>query len=310
MVNSQDNRLRLCIVVLNYNTPELTSSTIRKLLAQIDPIEHAIIIVDNCSNDESVEHLNRLVSSHKKYQISLIENLKNGGFASGMNVGINAIDAEFYLLLNSDAYPEKCAIKALVHCGVNNPQSVIYPRLQFPDGTQQINYFKDHTYASEVIHAARTGFVTALLTRWDIPSADPKLFNVEWVSFASVLIPKVLLDRFGLLDENFFLYFEDAEYCRRVRQRGVRLVWAQDSHFVHLRGKSSSVKTNIRTMERLPGYYYRSRSYYFQKCYGCYGLYIANLFWYLGRSISLCRELVRNKTQHLPQHAHKDIWQK
>lgn len=310
MIKTINKRLTLSIIVLNYKTPELTSNAVLRLIPEIDRDDHGIVIVDNLSNDGSCECFAKLALDNKDYNIKVVANEENGGFSYGMNSGIKAVEAEFYILLNSDAYPRKNAIKNLLEGAKTSPSSIIYPRLEWDDGTAQRNYFKDHSYLSQIIDAASFSPITALLKNWDVPSADPEFSNVEWVSFACVLIPNTVLDRYGLLDEDFFLYYEDSEYCRRVRLKGVSFVHIANSKFVHFRGKSSPVKSNMSTRARLPTYYYQSRSRYFKKRNKNFGLLLANTSWYLGRCVSIVREILGKKRPHLPQFAHKDIWHK
>ena len=308
-VNTQGkNKFTLAVVILNYRTVELTASTIDAVLPELDRENHVVVVVDNFSNDGSLEFLERTIKTRDSYNIKLIESERNVGFSAGVNIGIRSIEASYYLLLNSDAYPRKSAISKLVRCCRDNPLSIIYPSLQFPDGEPQRNYFKDHSYLSEVIDAAQTGLVTAFLKRWDVSSANANTSDVGWVSFACVLIPKSVFELCGLLDEGFFLYYEDAEFCRRVRLKGITFVHAPGVNFVHLRGQSGTVKSDISLRRRLPMYYYQSRSYYFRKHNGRLGLFLANLCWYMGRCVSLLRELVKNKLPHLPPFAHRDIW--
>lgn len=308
-MNTQDkNKFTLAVVILNYRTVELTASTIDAVLPELDRENHVVVVVDNFSNDGSLEYLERIIKARDSYCIKLIENERNAGFSAGVNIGIRSIDASCYLLLNSDAYPRKSAIRKLVGCSMDNPLSIIYPTLQFPDGVPQRNYFKDHSYLSELIDAAQTNLVTACLKRWDVSSVNKDVGDVDWVSFACVLIPKSVFELCGFLDEGFFLYYEDAEFCRRARLKGITFVHAPGVNFVHLRGQSATVKSDISSRRRLPMYYYQSRSYYFRKRNGRLGLFLANLCWYMGRCVSLLRELVRNKLPHLPPFAHRDIW--
>ena len=110
------------------------------------------------------------------------------------------------------------------------------------------------------------------------------------------------------MDDGFFMYFEDVEFCFRARKAGWDIIHNPDAHVVHLRGGSSPVKEFTKMKKRLPRYYYASRTRYFNKLYGWNGLIVANLLWYAGRSISKLRELFMRKEQHICDNQWIDIW--
>ena len=112
----------------------------------------------------------------------------------------------------------------------------------------------------------------------------------------------------GYLDEGFFMYFEDVEYCHRMCRTGFKVFHNPAASAVHLRGGSSSVKKNIATKKRLPKYYYQSRCRFYYKKYGYLGLFTTNIFWYLGRGVSLTRQFMGRKDKSALKSQWKDIW--
>jgi GT2 family glycosyltransferase len=116
------------------------------------------------------------------------------------------------------------------------------------------------------------------------------------------------MEKIGVLDEGYFLYFDDVDYCRSSRNAGWNILHQPEAVVVHYEGQSNPVVENTAKMQRRPGYWYQSRSWYFTKFYGKAGLFTANLLWYTGRMISLPRELLGNKEPHVCEREWIDIW--
>ena len=133
-------------------------------------------------------------------------------------------------------------------------------------------------------------------------------FESEWLSFACALLRRDMLDRVGLLDEGYFMYFEDADLCRRARRAGYAVLCWPEARVVHLRGGSSRVKAETERRGRRPSYFYASRARYYATFYGVPGLWAANLLWGLGRLVSLAREVVGGKPPHTCEREWSDNW--
>ena len=231
-------------------------------------------------------------------------------FSAGNNLGIKAVIADAYLLLNSDTIVRPGAIKSLLEAMQAHPEAgLISPRLEWPDGTPQISCFRYHSPVSELIASAATGPITKLLKNYDVPiPVSDTPIEPHWTSFACVLIRREVIEQIGLMDEGYFMYFDDVDYCRRARNAGWKILHWPQARVVHLRGGSGSVKADLAARKRPKSYLYASRSRYFTKFYGPFGLLLANLFWLAGRTISLGRELVGNKQPHTCEFATQDIW--
>src|SRR5262249_13584969 len=153
--------------------------------------------------------------------------------------GIRSIDADAYLLLNSDTMVRPGAIASLqVELQRQLDIAIAAPRLESPDGEPQASSFHQATPFTEFLRAARTGpldrWFSRHVTAKPIP-AGPE--ETAWVSFAAVMIRREAIEQVGLLDEGYFMYFEDADYCRRARLYGWRVHYCPDARVVHLQGR-------------------------------------------------------------------------
>jgi hypothetical protein len=285
----------LTVVIVNYRTPDLTISTLASLERDLEPGRVEVVVVDNHSQDDAAGQIGRWIKDNQlDDRIHLIAATHNGGFSAGNNIGIQAIAAENYLLLNSDTLMRPGAIKCLLECTKQYPQAgLISPRLEWTDGKPQQSCFRFHTPISEFIYAAKTGFIASWFANYVVAHpVQPEFGSYDWTSFACVLIRREVLDAIGLLDDSYFMYFEDVDFCRRVQQAGWTVMNVPQAHVVHLRGGSSPLKSRVKLRKRLPRYFYESRTRYFHKWYGRSGLLAANLLWTLGFVISSVREML------------------
>ena len=310
-MNSLEARFSVAVVVVNYRTPELVISCLEKMKHTLAKEYVELVIVDNHSEDESIT----MISAWAKQQtfsarITIIETSFNGGFSYGNNQGIEAVNANYYLLLNSDAYVVGNCVEILVSkLNDNKNIGIVSPKLTWPDGIAQQSTFNYHHPLSEIIAQARTGYITRLLNRYDVPlPLSESERKVEWTSFACVMLSRQLIDDIGLLDSGFFMYFEDVDYCYRANQAGWIVKHIPDAEAVHLRGGSSEVKKKTIEKQQLPKFYYQARSRLFYKCYGYLGLLIANLCWLVGRGVSLIRLVLGNRRMIGVKKQGRDIW--
>ena len=131
---------------------------------------------------------------------------------------------------------------------------------------------------------------------------------MDWIGFACVLIRRAVIEQIGLLDEGYFMYFEDADYCRRARAAGWQIRYLPQLRVVHFLGSSSDVNHQHTDLRRRPRYYYAARAHYYRTHYGRLGLLAANLLWNAGRTVSWIRETVGRKVPHVHQSQWRDIW--
>jgi GT2 family glycosyltransferase len=306
------NPYTLAIIMINYRTPKLAIASLESILADIQELNILVTVVDNCSEDDSVDAIEQWISDKSMQDyIKLYRSTLNSGFASGNNMGLTAIQADYYLLLNSDTLVRKGALKILLDTIQQHEHvGLVSPRLEWLDGVPQESGFNYPTPVSELINSAKTGLLTQLLNRFNVAQAVVEVpCNYPWVSFACVLIRAKVFEDVGLMDEGYFMYFEDVEFCHRAKKMGWEIMYQPAAHVVHLRGGSSPLKALAKLRKRLPRYFYESRTRYFYQMYGRSGLLAANLLWSLGWLISWLRRLLSDS--YLPDIAENqwcDIW--
>jgi hypothetical protein len=301
--------VELAVIVLNYRTPDMTVQCLASLEGETEP-GIRVVVVDNASGDGSADRLERVVVERGwSAWANVVRSDVNGGFAAGNNLGIRSVEASAYLLLNSDTLVRPGALRGLREAMRLRPDAgIIGAGLLTAQETPDQSCFRVIAPASELVRAASTGPVTRLLRRFDpiLPQTEQPM-EPGWLGFACVLIRRDVLETVGLLDDGYFMYFEDVDYCRRARQAGWKVLYWPQAKVVHLLGGSSQMSSPPRQRSRAPRYYYEARARYFAKFYGRRGLWLANALWHVGRTVSLPRELLGRSSSSRGLEA-LDIW--
>ena len=279
---------------------------------QAEKMHAKVVVVDNHSADGSADLIQAWIKdSGTSATVRLLVSEHNGGFAAGNNLGIAAESAEYYLLLNSDTLLRENALNEMLSA-ISSDESVglLSPRLEWPDGTPQESCFRFHHPISQLLSSANTGVLLKLFRNFEVAHRiSDESRNCSWTSFACILIRKTVLEQLDNLDEKFFMYFEDVEFCWRAGSKGWKIRNHPAAKVVHLRGGSSPVKSNKIERKRQAKYVYESRTRYFYLVYGHSGLLFANLLWTLGWSIALIRSVFQqNFSVPACKREWKDIW--
>lgn len=266
---------RLLTVILNWRTAEMTLQSAEAALIALTGIEGALVIVDNDSGDGSFERLTTEVAArgwnHGPQQVRVIQSGRNGGFGAGNNVGIRAgmpdgAKPDYVYILNSDAFPEPGAIRALLDHLETNPQTGFAgSRIHGQEGAVHRTAFRFPSVAGEFEANARFGPISRLLRNSIVAQPIPDtITSVDWIAGASLMMRQSVLKRIGLFDETFFLYFEETELCRRAHAAGWTIDFVPQSRVMHI----GSVSTGMKEWARIPRFWLDSRLYYFTKVHG------------------------------------------
>jgi GT2 family glycosyltransferase len=244
--------MTLAIVIINFRTPAVTLDCLASLAPQIaDVTGTRVILVDNASGDDSVPQLREAISSRGWDRwIHFIESQTNRGFAGGNNFALAEIkklnpQPKYVLLLNSDTIVPLGVLKYCVgQMDADNGVGVMSCMLRNPDQSLQNTARKLPTPARMAATSLGLPWFFPLAFAWaDIedPEWDRQSAarDVEWVGGAFMLIRRETIDRIGMLDERFFFYGEDAEFCHRASKNDFRVRYDPAVSIVHLAGASS-----------------------------------------------------------------------
>ena len=304
-------QLDVAVSVINYKTPDLTLQCVQSVLDDFEGLRGEVVIIDNLSDDGSVEQIEAwLAAQPEGTPVRFVKSPINSGFSGGNNQGFAAVDAAYYLVLNSDALLKRGFFKAILAAARANPEAgFVAPRIDYDEGGVQNSCFRFHSPQSEFMRALRIGVVARAMARYDVTlGPDPDPAKIEWASFACLLLSGEMIDQIGPMDEGYFLYFEDAEYCLRAQRAGWHVAYAPEARAVHFRGGSGPVKSLQKARAELPLYYYVSRSRFLYQAHGRMGLLAANLLWHLGRGLKHLTRLLGRKVEPMPAREGRHIW--
>ncbi len=246
----------LAIVVVNYNGGELLRACLASVLRSCVGLACEVLVVDNASADGSAEMV-----AGEFPQVRLIANGKNRGFAAACNQGFGASSGRYVLLLNSDVEVQADTIgKLLAFAESAAPKDrigIVGCRLLNPDGTLQYSFGKFPTFASSV----RDLFRSPPKRKYLLHGYD-RVREVDWVTGACLLVNRHMVEEVGPMDERFFLYYEEVDWCRRARQKGWKVVYTPDAVAVH---QSPHALRPDRTDVGILAAQRRSQLYYFRK---------------------------------------------
>jgi N-acetylglucosaminyl-diphospho-decaprenol L-rhamnosyltransferase len=299
----------ITIVILNYRTPSLTINCLRSLVGEVRSMPNTQVVVsDNASGDGSVEQIQAEIDAEGwKNWVSVMPLARNGGYAFGNNAVIRqALCSDrppaYFLLLNPDTIVLPGAIQALVNFMNEHPNvGIAGSRLEDPDGTPQCSAFRFHTIWSELDAGLQLGIVSKLLSRQIVaPPVPETVCQTDWVAGASAIVRRAVFEQAGLLDEGYFMYYEDGDFCRQAQKAGWSCWYVPQSRVIHLVGQSSGVTDTKRPLKRRPQYWFNSRRRFFIKNYGLPYAILADFARVLGLIFWKIRKFVQRKTEVNP----------
>jgi GT2 family glycosyltransferase len=291
--------LRLWIVIVNYRTAELAIDCLRSLSSQVGNFAGSrVVVVDNASADGSVVKLSvAILNEDWSSWVSVMPLDRNGGFSFGNNAGIRAAlsstdKVDYVLLLNPDTVVHPGSLGALMEFMEAHPGAGIAGSLlENANGEIECSAHRVPSPMGELDAGARLGVLSRLLSRYVVsPPFRDEAHECNWVSGASLIVRRSVLEQIGPMDEGFFLYFEEVDYCCRARNAGWSVWFVPESRVIHLEGAATGIRV---ARKRRPGYWYDSRRRFFVKHHGIAGLLAADALWAIGRLSFLARRFLR-----------------
>lgn len=253
----------LAVVVVNFNTIELTSLCLKSIFEKKWKINFKVWVVDNNSSDNSVIEI-------KKHfpQVGLIESKINLGFAGGNNLALKKVKARYVILLNSDTEVFEGSLDSIVDFMDRSGFGISSCKLIDKEGKLQPNA-GDLPFGFSLL--SWLGGLDDLLigVRQYLPSFHRQFINyyhgekeVGWVSGSVMVIRREVLSKIGLLDDMIFMYAEDTEYCIRAKKAGFKIGWTNEAKIKHLGGGSSPDPALKQWIGEFKGLLYIYKKYY------------------------------------------------
>lgn len=251
----------LSIVILSWNVRDLLRQCLESV-ASGRPLSAEIIVVDNASGDGSVEMVRAEFPA-----VRLIANQANRGYTGGNNDGIAAATGRYVMILNPDTRVLNDALAAMVAYADAHPDvGVVGPQLLNPDGSVQSSRRRFPTLMTGLFEST---WLQPLAPRdvlrryYVLDQPDDAIQEVDWLFGACFLVRRQVIQQVGVLDEGFFMYSEEMDWCRRIRQAGWKVVYLPEAQVIHYGGKSSDQVAAQRHI-----YFQTSKVRYFRKHHG------------------------------------------
>lgn len=310
-------------IILNWRSPEMTLRSVEAALVAMRGIAGAITIVDNDSGDGSFEIMQAGVAARgwdrAETPVRVLQSGRNGGFGAGNNVGIRAglpdgiadgfaggSRPDYVYVLNSDAFPAPDAIRVLLdHLERTPATGFAGSYIHGEDGTPHHTAFRYPTALNDFERHIRLGLVSRAMKDSMVAMPLPdRVTRVDWLAGASLMMRMDVLDRIGLFDERFFLYYEETDLCLRAARAGFPTDYVPESRVAHI----GSVSTGMGKWQRIPGFWLDSRLHYFAKNHGRGYAAAATVLAALGGVIWRARLLVQRKRDRIdPPHYLRDL---
>jgi len=268
----------LSVIIVNWNTKDLLCQCIDSLAQTVKKIDTEIFVVDNGSTDGSVAAIRE-----KFPRVRLVENQVNLGFARANNQAISLSSGEYLLLLNPDTKVKDEAIPPMLSfMNAHAKAGLVGGQLLNADESKQNSIANFPSLATELFNKS--------LLRWLFPEKFPGKerdypgpVEVESVIGACMLVRRKTVEQVGLLDEGYFLFLEETDWCYRIKKAGWEIYHIPGAKLLHFQGKSAEVEKAKTRIE-----YYRSRYHYFRKNRGSFQTSVLSV----GLIIKLLVELV------------------
>jgi len=237
---------KLSIIITHHKTPALLKLCVKSIIRTLKDESYEIIVVDSESETETEEMI-----SENFPAVVFIPFEQNVGYAKLVNAGIRESHGDFLLVLNSDIVILENSVERLLESMRSNPEiGVSWPRLLNVNGSPQDSCFRFYTPKTIVFRRTflrRFGFARKALEIFVMKDliADDRPIEADWLMGSAMLIRRSALKKVGPLDENFFMYFEDVDWCRRFWENGYKVVYFPQSKMVHYHQKASRKKGGI-----------------------------------------------------------------
>ena len=251
----------LSIIIVNWNVRDLLRDCLRSIDVGRGALSVEVIVVDSASADDSVAMMRDQFS-----WVRLIPCDENVGFPRGNNIGLAEASGMHLLLLNPDTVILEDALpKMVAYLQAHSDVGALGPQLLNPDGSIQSSRRRFPTAATGFLESTwLEGLAPGVLRRYyalDLP--DDAMADVDWLMGACIMVPRAIYEEIGGLDEGYYMYSEELDWCRRIKATGRRVVYFPAAQVTHHVGKSSEQAVTARHIN-----FQRAKLRYFRKYHG------------------------------------------
>lgn len=253
------SKIDLSIIIVNWNVAELLEKCLDSIFQHQDRLKIEVFVVDNNSSDSSVE-----VVKKKFPQVKLIANKENLGFARANNQAIKESSGDFVLLLNPDTEILDNALEKMVDLMRQKEEIAIAGcRVLYPDKTTQLSVRRfPRMYDMLIVFLKVHNFLPELLSEYYCFDFDyEKEQEVDQVMGAFFMIRRSVIEKIGLLDENFYIWMEEVDYCKRTEKAGWKVIYYPGAEIIHYGARSFKQLLTLKRQKILND----SILYYFKK---------------------------------------------
>jgi len=270
------------VIIVSWNTKEILRNCLRSVYEQAGPISFEVFVVDNASSDGSAQMV-----EDEFPQVDLVRNAENRGFAAANNQAITLATGRYVLLLNPDTIVLDGAITKTVAFADEHPKAgVVGCKVLTSDGTLQRSCFMYHsllnllilTFGLHSVFPRSCFFGRERMTWWDYRSVR----EVQALTGCFMLVRREAISRVGLMDERFFMYAEETDWCWRMRSNGWNVLYFPHAEIVHLGGSSAALRWEDMLIEQR-----KSLLLFIEKRQGRVAKWFANVLLLLGTIIRL-----------------------
>lgn len=307
---------RLLVVIVNYKTGRLVVDCLASLESEMARFPNGrVAVVDNPSGDDSVAILRAAINERGWHSwVTLLRAPVNGGFSYGNNQAIRPALAsttppDFIWILNPDTVVKPGAVRSLVDFMIDNPRvGIAGSSIEEANGEVWPYGFRFPNFFSEVAQGLRVAAVTRLLKKYavlvtlsDVPE------RIDWLPGASMMVRRSVFEAVGLMDEEYFLYYEETDFCLKAARAGFECWYVPQSRVMHIAGQSTGVTSKKDIAVRLPDYWFESRTRYFLKNHGrLYGA-VTDAVGAAAYALSRLRRRLGNQPDTDPPHYLRDF---
>ena len=316
---AQQADTRVSVIIVNYGTADLVIAGVNSVLEQAHPgLAVDVHVVDNASpGDDATVLAAAMAQPGWARHVTLYPEAVNHGFGRGNNVAFDALASratppDYVFLLNPDARLKNDALVRLAAFLDAHPKVAIAgAKIEKPGDGVQVAAFRFPSLASEFVKGAQLGPVSRLLAhkRVSLDRHIPEQ-KVDWVAGAAMMARFSVIRQLKGFDPAFFLYFEEVELMHRVAAMGLETWYVPDAVVEHEEGAATQLNKESREeLKRKPRYWFESYRHYHLATGGRFYAVCAATVWILGALIRACLALLRGKTNVLPPHFFRDMWQ-